>query len=418
MEAAYGTEIPQYDTTGTSTTHSLGKGGYEICIQESSRKELVAYVESLEEAGFLLYSTKSISAGSEKSENNLFYTYVGKNVNLYLSWNPGLRIARVIMTPKEILPSKNIPQVSAEDNVTASVTQMQLDGVGMLYVVQLVDGSFIVIDGGTNAYDSDKERLYNYLCENTTDTIPVITCWMLTHPDPDHIGLAEKFLYNYAGLVKIKAFAYNFADKLFTTNGTQDDAAIIESITRLESNMETYYPHALQYSIHAGQSYYYKGVEIEILQTEEELFPNVGATWNDTSATWQMKFYTGQTAMFLGDSTHVLSQQLEDTYGDYVKCDILQLAHHGLIGGDLELYQYIDPDVCFWSTTEERFNGTYSEYDYQYCLGEGGCTYNAYLRDETIKKRIHYNNGHMGGVNLKDDGTIEAQEAYVLKTTE
>lgn len=409
MEAAYGTEIPQYDTTGTSTIHPLGNGGYEICIQGSSLEELVAYVESLEKAGFLLYSAKSISAGSKSSEDNIFYTYVGKDVNLYLSWNPGLETARVIMTPEELLPSKNIPQVSAKDNVTASVTQMQLDGVGMLYVVQLVDGSFIVIDGGTNTYDSDKERLYNYLCEKTTDTIPVIACWMLTHPDPDHIGMAERFIKNYAGLVQIKAFAYNFADESFTTNGTQDDAAILESIVRLESNMETYYPHALRYNIHAGQSYYYKGVEIEILQTEEELFPNVGATWNDTSATWRMKFHTGQTALFLGDSMAVLCQQLEETYGDYMKSDMLQLAHHGLIGGDLELYKYINPNICFWSTTEERFNGTYSGYDHQYCLGEGGCTYNAYLRDESIKKRIHYHNGQMGVVNLKADGTTEAE---------
>lgn len=418
MEAAYGTEIPQYDTTGTSTMHPLGNGGYEICIQGSSRKELVAYAESLSKEGFLLYSTKSISAGSESSEDNLFYTYVGKDVNLYLSWNPGLETARVIMTPKELLPSKNIPQVSAKDNVTENVTQMQLDGVGMLYVVQLIDGSFIVIDGGTNTYDSDKERLYDYLCEKTTDTIPVIACWMFTHPDPDHIGLAERFIKNYAGLVQIKSFAYNFADESFTTNGTQDDAAIIESISRLETNMETYYPHALRYNIHAGQSYYFKGVEIEILQTEEELFPNVGATWNDTSATWRMKFHTGQTALFLGDSMAVFCQQLEDTYGDYMKSDILQLAHHGLIGGDLELYQFINPDICFWSTTEERFNGTDSGYTHQYCLGEGGCTYNAYLRDDAIKQRIHYHNGHMGVVNLKDDGTTEAEKAYIMTTTE
>jgi len=369
-----------------------------------------------------LHTAKTLPSGSANTEDNIFYTYVGQDRNIYLSWNPGLETARVIVTPEELLPSQDIPEITADDNVTASVTQMQFDGVGMLYVVQLVDGSFIIIDGGTNTYESDKERLYNYLCEKTTDTIPVIACWMYTHPDPDHIGLATTFLKNYAGRVQIQSFAYNFAREDYTSD-SQDDAAIINNIATLESNMATYYPQALKYNIHAGQSYYFKGVEIEILQTEEELAPNVGATWNDTSAAWRMKFHGGQTVLFLGDSMQVLTQQLEDTYGDYLKSDVLQLAHHGLIGGDLELYQYIDPDICFWSTDEERFNGTYTGYNYKYCLGEGGCVYNAYLRNISIegyeqyefekgRVRTHYHNGHMGVVNLNNDGTIDALEPY------
>ena len=42
---------------------------------------------------------------------------------------------------------------------------------------------------------------------------------------------------------------------------------------------------------------------------------------------------------------------------------------------------------------EAKFNGTYTGYRYKYCLGEGGCDYNAYIRDDSIKKREHYHNG-------------------------
>ncbi len=37
---------------------------------------------------------------------------------------------------------------------------------------------------------------------------------------------------------------------------------------------------------------------------------------------------------------------------------------------------------------------------YQWCLGEGGCDYNAYLRDEKIRKRIHYHGSITTTINV------------------
>ena len=34
-------------------------------------------------------------------------------------------------------------------------------------------------------------------------------------------------------------------------------------------------------------------------------------------------------------------------------------------------------------------------------MGEGGCDYNGYLRDASIKERTHYHNGMMGIVEIK-----------------
>ena len=81
------------------------------------------------------------------------------------------------------------------------------------------------------------------------------------------------------------------------------------------------------------------------------------------------------------------------TYGDYLKSDVLQVTHHGLIGGDKELYELINPEICFWPINEERFLGLTPNQRYQWCLGEGGCDYNKYLRDENIRIREHYHFG-------------------------
>jgi hypothetical protein len=87
---------------------------------------------------------------------------------------------------------------------------------------------------------------------------------------------------------------------------------------------------------------------------------------------------------------HEACRRIAHTYGDYLKSDILQVTHHGLIGGDKELYELINPEICFWATSEERFLGLTPNQRYQWCLGEGGCDYNRWLRDDTIRKRMHY----------------------------
>lgn len=397
LAEAYETEIPTYNTSGglARPVYAEGNGGYQVCIQGTNREEFDAYVSVLEEEGFTIHSKKEISAGSEIADKNVFYTFKGKGIHIYLTWNPGLGFTRMIISPEEILPSAEKPKVESSDTVVPSVTQMQMDGVGMQYVTQLPDGKYIVVDGGEYTME-DMFRLHDFLVDNTPKgQKPTIACWFFTHEHPDHIELSKQFIPKYNGEIELESVAYRFPSEEFVSTDSSNDASAVAKYKELIQIIETYYPDAIHYQLHAGQSYYYKGLEIEILQTTEEFYPNLPTSWNDTSIAFRMKFDSGKTVMFLGDSMKVLCQLLEDTYGDYMKSDVLQLAHHGLLGGYLELYQHIDPDVCFWSTTEDRFNGNDKSHTYKYCLGEGGCDFNAYLRDTSIKKRTHYHNGQM-----------------------
>ena len=107
--------------------------------------------------------------------------------------------------------------------------------------------------------------------------------------------------------------------------------------------------------------------------------------------------------MILGDCMKRECRQLAHTYGDYLKSDILQLTHHGLIGGDKELYQLIDPEICFWATRENRFDGTAGGQKYQWCLGEGGCDYNTWIRDPKIRVRRHYHQGNTTSISVEEE---------------
>ena len=56
----------------------------------------------------------------------------------------------------------------------------------MTYIITLEDGSFIVIDGGSNG-GSNVELLHKKLQElNKREGTPVIAAWYLTHIHQDH----------------------------------------------------------------------------------------------------------------------------------------------------------------------------------------------------------------------------------------
>jgi beta-lactamase superfamily II metal-dependent hydrolase len=382
--------IPHFDVTaGTEyPSATMGKDDVQFCIHNCTVEDFQDYAKKLESLGFIKYDERAFSTGSNAPYNaNLFYNYVRDDMHIFLFFEANLHIARVVATPPHSLPSMQKPTLETSDNTPCSITQMDCNCMG--YVIQLSDESFILIDGGTYK-EEDERKLYDVLQAKTTKRKkPLVAAWMFTHADVDHIELATKFMQNHADDVDILAFAYNFPDAknvriiLDTTKG-------MENIRRLEECMQAHYPNAPIYTLRTGQAYLFKGVEIEILWTADNTYPATYVSFNDLSAVWRMRFHNGKTFMILGDPVHQYSKQLAITYGDYLQSDIMQVAHHGLLGGDKYLYQCIDPDICLWPIKSVRFFGQQPNDRYQWCLGEGGCDYNRWLRDDTIRKRMHY----------------------------
>ena len=392
--------VPVYDTAnGEELPYYPIDGGYEVCIQNTSESECLSYAEKLGKSGFSKYSENAMSAGSDTSAKNLTFVYVAEDIHVFLNYNSYQKTTRVVFTGAGDLPSLTKPTLTSADNAEMSLAQLGIAGLGMSYVIQLKDYSFIVLDGGTSA-QSNVDMLYNYLVSKTpSGQKPEIACWVFTHADPDHIGAPAAFMKTYMEQVDIESVAYNFPD-CSVQDTSQDDAAIGTAIFTLKNTIKSFYGSTV-YTVRTGQKLYFKGVEMEIIFTEEDLYPERANSYNDTTLMARFTFDNGETFTVLGDSTERTSKQVAATYKDYLKSDMLQLAHHGLIGGDKALYAYIDPDICFWATSKERFEGNHdtnkdgqvTSADVQHCLGKGGCDYNTYIRDTSIKARTHYHAG-------------------------
>lgn len=60
--------------------------------------------------------------------------------------------------------------------------------------------------------------------------------------------------------------------------------------------------------------------------------------------------------MFLGDRYPSVNDMLATKYGNYLKSNILQFAHHGFEGGTAALYNRIAASVLLWPCSEWSFN--------------------------------------------------------------
>ena len=106
-------------------------------------------------------------------------------------------------------------------------------------------------------------------------------------------------------------------------------------------------------NIFAGDTVEVDGVKFEILLTvtDEEIERNI----NDTSLIFRATI-DNQTVMFLGDAFIPEGNRLLEKYGESIKSDVVQMAHHGQSGVDKDVYATINPKLCLWPSPQWVFD--------------------------------------------------------------
>ncbi len=391
--------MPVFQTNGTlQGAYPCGDGETTLSYIGVTAAERTAYLQTLTEAGYITSVSEHEIAG------NLFNTVYRGNTGLHLSWYPTKGIFKIATETKTYTPVLTEPTVT--QTVTPSVTQpgrlgASFDAPGMSYAIQTSDGGFILVDGGpgTETYRADREALLALLKEMApTGQKPVIHAWFFTHAHGDHMQLACEFLAAYSNEITLELVCANFPDtatmtELVTPAEIEDFEYYPRELARI---LAAQYPNAQTLKIRAGQAFWLADAYVEILYTHEDYYPEAVEWGNDTSSAFRVTL-GGKTTVFLGDCDPKLCQFMADVYGSALKCDILQLSHHGFNGAVLDLYKACDPDICLWPVDSTRFSSD------PRCLGtQSGYEFNAYLRDDTIKQRTHYHSSTDTTILLND----------------
>lgn len=409
--------LPAYHTRlGVTKPPYVCGERFTVTVANSNDAEYDAYLKALEECGAERFTENRIA-------DNRFATYIMKNadgaeVAVHTMCYPSYSNVRIAVEPRAYLPETDPTVMSLSRGIPTTVTQPERDAVyygnqgetvngapGMSFVIQLSDGSFILIDGGPRSGTvkpkkkvdgvfvdeeprptRDLDALYEFLKARTEgNQKPVIAAWFITHPHSDHVDLACEFLAKYKDAVEVKLGAYNFPDfSLYPVEKESSERlgqlAVATATRFAEAGAETWI-------IHTGQKMYFPGCEVEILYTPEDYYPKSFAWGNHTGCAFRMKF-SDKTFMVLGDCEKDICQIMADRYGSDLKSELLQLSHHGVNGACVAIYRLIDPDICFWTIDEYRF-----ETDPR-TLGSKSQNYefNAWIRNDRIKARTHYHN--------------------------
>ncbi len=260
-----------------------------------------------------------------------------------------------------------------ESCVAQTIMSYKGDSFGMGYVITLEDGSFILIDGGfggeSETEGRDVVRLYNLLKAHNrrADGKIVIAAWILTHDHPDHTNVFRQFAEKYAEDVRLELLIMNPGG--YTGSAYLSTGPVLEDLARFGKKVPVYVPHT-------GQQFYIRNAAFEVLYTEEDTYPETPDTLgenfiNESSLVMRMTV-GGQTVLWTADMEDIASGVLCGMYGEGLKSDIMQMAHHGYRhSATAEFYGKVDPAVVLWPAKTAWFEGwTAEEPANQYLLNE------------------------------------------------
>lgn len=398
--ASFAADIPQF-TSGTfggaedSGSGTLSKdtasGTLLQYFKDVPKLDYEAYCKTLEKSGYTLY-TSNENTNTDINRKNYFKTYISDTnmVHVYYIAEDGTKGNVRLVSAK--LENINLPNVAEETytKVTETkVTQMRLayemGTFGMCYIVTCEDGSFIIFDGGgdkTNGQESyDHVRLFTILSglyqdifgkAPSADSPIVISAWILTHQHWDHYANFKMFCQTYCkgddATVKLEQYICNLGSLGYIYNSNNPDRYGITNLISLSSASR--YPFKIV-EAHTGQKIYVRNIMIEVLYTQEDMYPLPLYYYNNTSMVtrFHMRVSNGknsdgtmrfvpneQTILFLGDLHYQGDLRMRTMYGGekkanaFLKSNVVQVAHHGYNGCSQDMYDVVDADILLWPT--------------------------------------------------------------------
>ncbi len=304
---------------------------------------LDAYVQSITAEGYTLH---------QELDNDSVHsvTYVKNKVSIcayYLKRVSELRV--VAQDNVQILP---VNPYSYEKICEPAVTQLGSDDSDftsesygdMGYLIRLEDGTFVVIDGG-NSWANTAKRLYDTMLEQKPAQMDeiVVSAWFITHGHGDHCGVLSLFVKNYSDKVKVKMLIGNDVSDL--SNGYSDRVERAFDYNCVNGK----FGGCVNVKAHTGQQFFFPGATFTILSTHEDIYPKFLKGYNDYATTIFDTVIEDTRFIWLGDAEQERSPILINMYKEDLKCDVVQLSHHGNSGTvTVEVYQLCDPTRAFW----------------------------------------------------------------------
>ncbi len=323
-----------------------GDGRYLNFYENVNYNKVTALLEKLKSDGYteIDFNKKydNLYISLEKDDRTtLYYTEADKELRL----------------SKEPL-SNPYPKNKASDNSDCETvfycfeSDHTLIDCGMCLLIQCSDYSFFVVDSGHYLQMNDNDRLYKFMRERTPeDKKVIINGWFITHTHTDHVSKLLDFLKYNTENVEIEGFYLNLLPESYVIKDWGKEERYFNEFTRNTLNKLCSIP---KYKLHSGQSFKIRNLEIDVLCTHEDVYPNNIKDFNDSSSVIMVTAESSK--IFIpGDASGLESDVLERRFGENLRCDIAQVAHHGHFGLSEKVYRLLNAKTVVFPITRIKY---------------------------------------------------------------
>lgn len=214
----------------------------------------------------------------------------------------------------------------------------------MFYTIESINGELIVVDGG---WVGNTGHVRQVIASKGNR----VTSWILTHPHPDHIGAFNAIYSDPQGLIIDKVYATDVNYELYKSRAKYwDDFSVFEEFLSLTRDAGI-----VQY-LYEGDRFEIDGLHFNVLHAfSNYVSDNSSDLANDGSLVFKVT-YKQESMLFCADVGVRMSSKLIGGYGAELKCDYIQMSHHGNGGFSEEFYRLTSPRIAFFDAPEWLMN--------------------------------------------------------------
>lgn len=374
--------VPAFTGGDSEGIFAGGDNSFIDCINNALIDDIIDYINILEQKGY----TKIFE---NKIGKNIFYSYKNESNIIYVYYIAALKSVKLIAEPfYEFSYSEPFEDIVKPAVITSSACDRN-------YYIRLPNNKLVVIDGGWRIEDrsryTEQELLFEMykemveVCQSEQVNVPL---WIITHAHNDHAKVLE-LLYKmpFADKFNIDRILYNFPDDVHLQEKLQ---VADELLKETEKNLNDWhknagkdYPYedifyncpfpvyetigyenvcrkafknynAVNIKAHDGMRFQLSGVVFEVLHTPDDDMPTIYKNMNDTSLVIKMSYENSDT-IWLGDMGVIPGDSCIEMYGDYLKCNAVQVSHHGWGSASWEFFKLLNPEILLWNNSEFGF---------------------------------------------------------------
>ena len=340
-------ELPDYN---------CNNGAWMRVIGHATPEHLTIAVHAAEDLGFRRFAENEL-------EGNRYITMTRSDAVAHIYYCPSEQTLRLIADPNTTLfdPTPKPFVRCCQTKLWQFETDHSFIDCGMCFILQNADKSFFLIDSGHYLQPNDHRRIYRFLRERTPWGEKVIIAgWFLSHGHDDHVCQFMEFLRDAYDDVVIERLYYNMIDPY-----GRDSHFWKESNKKIAYDFER----AAESSgvpivkLHSGQRFYVRNLQIDVLCTHEDVYPDSFENYNDSSTVLMIET-DGCRISIPGDAGGFESDVLTRRFSEKtLRCDVMQQAHHGHFGTSADYYRMSGAKVVLIPNTQIKFDEELPRYE-------------------------------------------------------